>query len=67
MKKTPKRAKGRDLWLSLGKYIAKHPDQLFWQALAHWSKKGCILASKRNEIHICEELEDTYYWEGKDK
>lgn len=46
------------------KYCANHPDERFWQALRNWSEFGYILASHTNPD---EDLQDTFYWEEKNK
>ncbi len=51
-------------------YCMTHPKERFWQALRNWSGKNFIWTSK---IQIGEmkkpanELEDTFYWDGKNK
>ena len=59
---------------SFVKYCEKHPDQRFYQALLNWSGLPWIVASSAPADRINAKLlktlmrvEDTYYWEGKDK
>jgi hypothetical protein len=66
IKRIPKRAKARDLWLDFGRYIASHPEERFWQALRNWSGYGFIFVSN-NMTDDSVGLSDTFYWEGKDK
>ena len=48
------------------KYCIKHPEQRFWQALRNWSGIPFIMISKDGKFEY-DDLEDTFYFEGKDK
>jgi hypothetical protein len=50
---------------SFNQYCILHPEQRFWQALRSWSGSPYILKSRYlpPDPHI----QDTFYFEGKDK
>jgi hypothetical protein len=43
-------------------YCEAHPDERFWQALRNWVGKPFVTVGNPGSV-----LEDTFYWEGKDK
>jgi hypothetical protein len=49
-------------------YCIQHPEERFWQALRNWAKADFICRARRlisnNEFT---EIEDTFYFEGRDK
>lgn len=47
-------------------YLAKHPDERFWQALRNWSGASKIIYEKDHGNDRYDSL-DTFYWEGKNK
>ncbi len=61
--------KNKEVLGSFIKYCREHPEQRFWQALRNWSGFGFVFLSDKlfHEDSFVEELQDTFYWEGKDK
>jgi hypothetical protein len=50
------------------KYCEEHPEERFWQALRNWSNYEFIYVSNKPSYAItCEEVQDTFFFEGKDK
>ena len=56
--------KNKELLEDFAKYCEAHPELRFWQALRNWSGINFIVAARESLSGL---LEDTYYWEGKDK
>lgn len=57
---------------SFVEYCRAHPTERFWQALRNWSGRSFILASSPNNSLLPTTLaqgdvDDTFYWEWKDK
>lgn len=52
-------------------YCVKHPELRFWQALATWSGFGFVFASDTGPHDLntfsVNDLENTYYWEGRNE
>ena len=48
------------------KYCDKHPEQRFWQALRNWLGVNFIFTSPLR-LPYDNQMEDTFYWEGKNK
>jgi len=46
------------------RYCIMHPEERFWQALRNWSKFSFVFVATTHENSS---LQDTFYWEGKDK
>jgi hypothetical protein len=59
--------KNRKVLISFIAYCAKHPEQRFWQALRNWI--GCKFIYLSNDIPHSNfsDLNDTFYFEEKDK
>jgi hypothetical protein len=57
------KSKNQKLLKDFTKYCLAHPDERFHQALLNWME-GCVLLFRR---HIIDELEDTYYFQEKNK
>ena len=58
--------KNLELIASFKRYCISNPGQRFWQALRNWSEQDYIFAHKGDlEDVLVGELEDTFYWEGK--
>ena len=55
-------SKNKKTLQSFIKYCEEHPEERFWQALCNWSK---LFIYARNELG--EDLQDTFYWENKNK
>jgi hypothetical protein len=60
-----KKSKNKKLLEDFIKYCTNHPEERFWQALRNWSDSPYILKSRYlpPDSHI----QDTFYFEGKDK
>lgn len=52
-------------------YCREHPDERFWQALRNWSGRSFIFAFVNGSNFCCSQffhtIEDTFYWEGRNK
>jgi hypothetical protein len=48
------------------KYCKQHPEQRFWQALRNWVGVGFIFTSSVI-LPYDNQLQDTFYWKGKNK
>ena len=66
MKKQTKKEKNFQLAYSFFCYCRTYPEERFWQALRNWSGHNFILVSK-NLPPIQLSINDTFYFEGKDK
>jgi hypothetical protein len=44
-------------------YCQCHPDERFWQALRNWAGVNFIFIGQ----FLTTGVQDTFYWEGKDK
>ena len=55
--------KNKKLLDSFVAYCQQHPEERFWQALRNWSGHNFIFVSQFLKIGV----QDTFYWEGKDK
>jgi hypothetical protein len=49
------------------KYCKKNPELRFWQALRNWSENEAILTQNKDEENGEFILQDTFYWEHKDR
>lgn len=49
------------------KYCNEHPDQRFWQALRNWSTYPFVYVSDNLITDTKANIEDTFYWEGKNE
>jgi len=57
-----RKSKNSKVLVSFSKYCLKHPEQRFWQALSNWSGKYIFANDK-----LLKQIDDTFYWEGKNK
>ena len=64
------------LLLSFTVYCQNNPSQRFWQALRNWACVNFLITSKIAPCYLEEkfsmeiegaELQDTFYWEGRNK
>jgi len=62
-----KLAKSFPVLLDFIYYCHIHPDERFWQALRNWSGFNYIYGSKADIECINRLINDTFYFEGKDK
>jgi hypothetical protein len=46
-------------------YCKAHPDERFWQALRNWCGKYNFIYATSTPLWDIEELNDTFYWEGR--
>ena len=48
-------------------YCEAHPDERFWQALRNWTRQGFILTANDLSVLDHPNVQDTYYWEKRDR
>lgn len=58
------RTRNSEVLESFVAYCKANPSQRFWQALRNWSSYNFIYVS---DLGVGNKIQDTFYWEGKDK
>ena len=48
-------------------YCVQHKGERFWQALRNWSKASAIYYQKEGSPLLDTDIQDTFYFERKDK
>ena len=61
------KSKNKNLMIEFQNYCIDHPDERFWQALRNWAKVERIYATRFSEDDDDTLVEDTFYWNKKNK
>lgn len=59
---TPMPTRNSEVLSTFVAYCIAHPDERFWQAIRNFSGKAFVFAGEDPD-----DLQDTFYWEGKDE
>jgi len=58
--------KNQKLLKDFTNYCKAHPEERFWQALRNWARIPFLMISRNGRFNY-DDLEDTFYFERKDR